>query len=139
MPANKKLIDNYKECEFCGRALPAEYEKALCPSCMEAQLFREVKEYIRANDVNEYNVAEHFGIPLKQVKGWIRDGRIEYRLDNPTGNLAHLRCQKCNAPISFGTLCSKCLKQMNGNKGFSSQITDTDNRMRYLDSDKEGQ
>ena len=140
MPANKENMVNFKECEFCGRPLPIHYEKTLCPNCLEAQLFRDVKEYIRANQVNEYNVAEHFNIPLKQVKAWIRDGRIAYRLDTPTGNLAHIHCQKCGAPISFGSLCPKCLKQINGNKGYSNEtFADQESRMRYLDFDKEGQ
>lgn len=138
MPAKKKLMGEYKECEYCGRPLPPDYKETLCPVCMEIQLFREVKEYIRSNDVNEYNVAEHFHIPLRQVKDWIRDGRIEYRTDNTPTNIVSLYCQQCHAPIAFGTLCSKCLKQKNS-KGFSGQITETDNRMRFLDSDKGGQ
>ena len=98
-----------------------------------AQLFREVKEYIRANDVNAYDVADHFHIPLHQVKEWIREGRIEYR-ENPSAKIEELHCQRCGTPISFGTLCSKCLKHVNSGKGTSvGSGYETDERMHYLD------
>lgn len=130
------LFGNYKQCEFCNRALPAHYEKKLCPRCLDTQLFREVKDFIRANNVNEYEVAEHFQIPLKQVKEWIREGRIEYQTSDPTNNITSVRCQNCGAPISFGTLCSKCLKQVGSGKG---SIVDngpsSDSRMHYLDKE----
>lgn len=140
MPADDKLTKNFKECEFCKRPLPVRYEPTLCPECLDAQLFRDVKDFIRENTVNEYEVAEHFHIPLKQVKTWIRDGRIEYRADSATGRLVKMHCQKCGAPVSFGTLCPKCMKELNKGKGYSSQtLSDPDSRMRYLDSKKEGQ
>ena len=78
MLTEKNTSDKYKYCEFCGRTLPKHYEGTLCPTCQEAQLFRNVRDYIRANTVNEYEVAEHFHIPLRQIKEWIREGRIEY-------------------------------------------------------------
>ena len=37
-----------------------------------------MKDYIRENNVNEFQVAEHFGIPLSIVKRWMRELRIEY-------------------------------------------------------------
>ena len=61
MEQPQDLFGNYKYCEECKRPLPLTYKENLCPSCIEQKLFREVKEYIRENDVNEYDVAEHFG------------------------------------------------------------------------------
>ena len=58
MLTEKNTSDKYKYCEFCGRTLPKHYEGTLCPTCQEAQLFRNVRDYIRANTVNEYEVAE---------------------------------------------------------------------------------
>lgn len=124
---------NYKYCGFCGRLLPKRYEGDLCPHCQEAQLFRNVKEFIRANTVNEYEVADHFHIPLRQVKEWIREGRIEYRKDNEASTIDGMHCQRCGAPVSFGSLCPKCLKLLNNGTatavGYSS-----DTRMHYLDA-----
>lgn len=135
MTTEEGLFGNYKYCEYCKRALPIHFEPNLCPKCQDADLFRQVKEFIRANIVNEYEVATHFHIPLKQVKEWIREGRIEYREEETAKTVVGLRCMHCGAPVSFGSLCSKCLKQMNGNKGFSSEnASSDDNRMRFLDS-----
>ena len=139
MAVGERLFGNYKECEYCKRPLPIHYEKTLCPNCLDAQLFHEVKEFIRSNNVNEYEVAEHFGIPIKQVKAWIREGRIEYRTSE-SGSSISMHCQRCGAPVSFGTLCPKCLKLLNGSKGVSMQkLNSGDNKMRYLDNENEGQ
>lgn len=136
MAPNPKLFQTYNECEYCKRPLPLSYPEKLCPNCKEAMLFHDVKDYIRENNVNEFEVAAHFQIPLKQVKAWIREGRIEYRTDNPSGTISRVFCQHCGAPISFGTLCPKCLKLMNQNKGFGVQSPDSDHtKMHYLDSD----
>ncbi|MCM1106022.1 MAG: FeoC-like transcriptional regulator [Blautia sp.] len=137
MAEEEGLFGKYKHCSYCGRPLSKHYEADLCPRCLEAQLFRDVKEYIRSNYVNEYEVAQHFKIPLKQVKEWIREGRIEYRTEDPALNVASLHCQNCGAPISFGTLCPKCLKSMNSGKGYSfRKQSGEDSRMRFLDNDK---
>lgn len=137
MATEEGLFGKYKHCSYCGRPLSPHYEFDLCPKCRDSQLFRDVKEYIRSNYVNEYEVAEHFHIPLKQVKEWIREGRIEYRTDDPKLNVASMHCQHCGAPVSFGTLCPKCLKQLNGGKGYSpGSQSGEDSRMRFLDSDK---
>ena len=139
MAVGERLFGNYKECEYCKRPLPIHYEKTLCPNCLDAQLFHEVKEFIRSNNVNEYEVAEHFGIPIKQVKAWSREGRIEYRTSE-SGSSISMHCQRCGAPVSFGTLCPKCLKLLNGSKGVSMQkLNSGDNKMRYLDNENEGQ
>ncbi|MDD6637719.1 MAG: FeoC-like transcriptional regulator [Lachnospiraceae bacterium] len=139
MAVGERLFGNYKECEYCKRPLPIHYEHALCPNCLDAQLFHEVKEFIRSNNVNEYEVAEHFGIPIKQVKAWIREGRIEYRTSESGGAIS-MHCQRCGSPVSFGTLCPKCLKLLNGNKGVSMQkLNSGDSKMRYLDNENEGQ
>ena len=105
MAVEEGLFGKYKQCEFCGRPLPKNYEGDLCPRCKDNQLFSEVKHFIRSNNVNEYEVAAHFDIPLKQVKEWIRDGRIEYRTANAASNVSALHCQRCGAPVTFGTLC----------------------------------
>ena len=69
---------NYKYCEYCGAAIPRSSEFSCCANCQDTIIFREVKEYIRSNNVNEFQVAERFNIPLRIVKQWMRDQRIEY-------------------------------------------------------------
>ena len=110
--------NNTRVCENCKRPLPHDYKENLCPRCLDLALFHEVKEFIRTHDVNEYEVAEHFKIPLRQVKSWIKDGRIEYKQSESASTIAGLHCQRCGAPVTFGTLCPKCLRLLNGSKGF---------------------
>ena len=129
---------SYKACEFCHAPIPRYAEERFCPRCRERVLFMEVRDYIRKNDVNEFQVAEHFGIPLRIVKDWIREGRIEYK-DDGTGShiIVDNNCSRCGAPVKFGTLCSKCLKMMNRNmQGFGKQQIPEDDRMYYLDEEK---
>ena len=66
-------------CEKCGRPLPKSLDSSLCPNCQNELLYSEVKDYIINNNVTEFEVADHFDIPLSQVRKWVEDGRIEYR------------------------------------------------------------
>ncbi len=116
----KHLFDNLHECARCHRPLPVQYNEEYCPQCMEQALFEKVKDYIRANDVNEYQLAEEFDIPISKVKAWIKDGRIEYK---EVGNNVYVGnfCMNCGAPIAFGTLCAKCKRQEN-RMGISTNV-----------------
>lgn len=129
---------NYKYCEFCNAPIPRHSDERYCLKCRDRVLFMEVRDFIRKNDVNEFQVADHFDIPLRIVKEWIREGRIEYKDD---GSGKHIvvqnNCTRCGAPVKFGTVCSKCLKAMNRNiQGFGTQQAPGDDRMYYLDNDK---
>lgn len=134
---NQQNNINYKYCVYCGAPIPRSMDTSCCDRCYERVLFQEVKDYIRANDVNEFQVAAHFNIPLRMVKGWIQEGRIEYK-EMPAGSRTlnnHLRCEKCGAPVTFGTLCTKCLKQLNKNMhGYDMQKVNDDDRMFFLDT-----
>lgn len=102
-PAEEKI------CKQCSRKLPEAYNQDICPSCMEINLFAEVKEYIRNNDVNEQDVASHFDIPVAKVRNWIKEGRIQYR-NNPreNKNITNLFCRVCGKKIAFGVVCPEC-------------------------------
>lgn len=135
----KNTLD-YKYCEFCMAPIPRNQEIPYCPACQEKIIFHHVKEFIRANDVNEFQVADHFGIPLRMVKEWIKEGRIEYKELAPGQRVINnnLRCEKCGAPVAFGTFCSKCLKQLNKNiHGYDlNSYNKEDDRMRFFDKEK---
>ena len=127
----KGLFENIKYCELCRRPLSNDFEGDVCPACEEQALFQEVKTYIRENDVTEYDVAEHFGIPKYRIKQWIREGRIEYKEKELNKHIT-FHCQKCGAQISFGTLCTKCLKS--SNMAVHSQAQEfVPTRMRFLE------
>ncbi len=122
-------------CPQCGRTLPANYPKGeVCPACKEMNLFADVRDYIRANDVNEFEVAIHFNIPRMKVKQWIQEGRIEYKDENDTKFLSHGLCELCGTPIPFGSLCAKCKRRVNDRQrqGFAIiKPAEEDEKMRF--------
>ncbi len=134
------LFDNDgKTCIVCGRPLPDDFEGDMCPPCKEHDLFQQVKEYIRSNDVNEFDVADKFELPLLKVKSWIREGRIEYKDTSTDGLRSHtmqsLHCQICGKAITFGTLCPQCLKKQNSKGVGLTSPNQSDGSMHFLDSD----
>lgn len=138
-PINKRINpSDYKYCEYCGTTLPRVSKSDYCERCQEILLFHEVKDFIRCNDVNEYQVADYFNLPLRVVKGWILDGRIEYK-QTSTGQKTlndTLVCESCGTPVNFGSLCPKCLKSLNRNlKGFGLQKLPREERMRFLNNE----
>lgn len=136
MVKEASLFDNYRYCKICKRLLPADYGFEMCPSCIESELFREVKMYIRENDVTEHDVAEHFDLPLRRVKQWIRDGRIEYKQEDTTKVLAR-HCARCGEIVAFGELCPTCkhilTKQEKKIGFFKEDANKEEGKMRYMD------
>ena len=127
----KGFFEDLKYCLHCQRPLALTYEEDLCPTCQENELFSQVKEYIRSKDVTEYMVAEKFEIPLRKVRTWIKEGRIEYKeLDNQT--LAVMKCIECGEPVQFGSYCKKCYKLKMAPKG-SAKISKEESKMRFLE------
>lgn len=119
-----------KICRECHCDLPKKYPKNICPSCEERLLFSRVKDYIRSNDVTEYDVAREFDIPNAKVKGWIREGRIEYK-ELHRASVNALFCQQCGRSITFGSLCIDCLRKTNisGSATFTGEDED---RFRFI-------
>lgn len=138
---DKKNSIHYKYCAYCGKAIPRTAEVVCCSECQETIIFHAVRDFIRENVVNEFQVADYFGIPLRMVKRWIREGRIEY-VEAGDGRtiIAGTCCEHCGAPITFGTVCSKCLKLMNeSGHGYGVNYIHEDDKMRYLDITKKRQ
>lgn len=129
----------YKYCKNCGRVLAPSYHGDLCPSCIESELFDKVRDFVRENDVNEYDVATHFSIPVRKVKGWIKEGRIEYK-EHGRKTVSALYCSRCGARVTFGTLCSKCLKLLNreDRHGFAAVPKGEEGKIRFVDYEEEG-
>ena len=128
----------YNYCKGCGRGMSPKYTGELCPLCIEAQLFDEVREFIRSNEVNEYDVAARFNIPVRQVKQWIKEGRIEYK-EQSAKRIESMHCSRCGIKLNFGTLCQKCLKELNGEKkqGFMGLPNIEEGRMRFVEMERE--
>lgn len=137
MDTNRGFFQNYKYCIDCKKLLPEEYGYELCPACLEQRLFREVREYIRTNDVTEYDVAEEFGLPVRRVRAWIKEGRIEYREDE-TKTIIGMQCARCGEKITIGAFCPQCLRILQHPKAtLAAGFEDVDaSRMRFLDEKK---
>lgn len=129
---------NYKYCKLCKRILPVSYKEEFCGDCEERMLFDKVRDFVRKNEVNEYQVAEHFGISVRQVKQWIKEGRMEYK-ERDQKTLMSSYCIRCGARVSFGSLCTKCLRLLNGEKtGYGvMEHSEEAGRMRFIDNDQE--
>ena len=129
--------EQYQEdfrCKRCGRLLPDIYGEDLCPSCQEAELFSEVKDFIRENDVREMDVAEHFDIPVSKVRKWIREGRIQYK-GEAGKSVSGVHCQICGKLIEFGTLCPEC-HRMRGLQIVAKQYAEQKSEMRFFNKNK---
>lgn len=122
---------NIRTCITCKRTIPNTFLGELCPVCAENELFAAVRDYIRSNVVNEYMVAEHFSIPLVKVKEWIKEGRIEYSNDDNKRILVS-NCQQCGKSISFGSICTDCLRSIKTITGVYVDKLNEDSKMRFL-------
>lgn len=135
-----KALFNSKQCELCSRTLAPDYENTMCPQCLEQELFSKVKEFIRTYDVTEYDVAEKFQIPVRKVKEWIKEGRIEYKEDKTARKkFDTMRCTKCGELISFGSVCSKCIRKASkSGTAVINPLQDkkSNSKMRYLDTEE---
>lgn len=122
------------ECRQCGKTLNPQYKDDLCPACKEMNLFNQVKEYIRSNEVNEADVAEHFGLPNTQVRKWIREGRIQYK-DTGSDVISSIYCQICGKPLDFGNLCAEC-RHLQGLEVVTKMYQQEKGKMRFMDKEK---
>ena len=129
------MLENAKECTICHRLISTKFEGDICRACQEEMLFSKVKEYIRSNRVNEYMVADHFKIPLKKVKNWIKEGRIEYVEKDK--QIVGTKCERCGKPVTFGVLCPDCMRLLNyNNKQIHLTAPDLNtekDKMRFLE------
>lgn len=136
MQARHLFGNENKYCEWCNRPLPKGYEGTLCAGCQENAFFREIRDYVRKHDVNEFELAEAFGIPLRRVKKWIREGRLEYK--ETAGKMENLHCVRCGKPITFGSLCPECSRAQTVGSGYEIKKKDTDasEQIRFYNKNK---
>lgn len=135
IPKEESNKPGMKHCLKCGKDLHEIYKADLCPLCLEIELFSKVKDYIRENvDVREQDVADHFDIPIRKVRDWIKEGRIQYK-EEKTEKITQLKCKICGKPITFGITCAECHSLQQLQVVASWQKTD-DEKMRFLGQDK---
>ncbi len=130
------LFQGGKFCLWCHCPIPMSSESEYCENCQESIRFREIRDYVREHDVNEFQLAEEFGLPLRKVKQWIREGRLEYKELNNT--MVNLHCQRCGKAIHFGNFCPECNRIEYGVQGgFETlKVGDADEQIRFYKKDK---
>lgn len=112
-------------CKNCGSVFLSRHSRPICNSCYEEVLFSQVKKYIRENEVTEFEVANYFRIPIRLVKKWIRQGRVDYKENKLSTENRH--CKTCGTRINFGNYCCDCLRfvaeeRFDAELGFEAQL-----------------
>ena len=132
-----------KSCKRCGVLFHHVVGAPLCQKCKKKveEDFQRVKEYLY-----EYpgaamaTVCEELDVTVRQVKQYLREGRLSVTIDSPIG----LECERCKVRIITGRYCDNCIAAMSNQfsttaKGMERKSISKDehkNRMRYLDSGK---
>lgn len=93
------FFSEMRVCADCGIVLTNDYPRELCPSCEDQKLFKQVRAFIRENDVTEDDVCNEFGLPKRIVRNWIRAGRIEY-VETESRQFAHFEDPKSAPQLS---------------------------------------
>lgn len=105
---------NVRNCKKCGRIFNYVNGVPICPACREAleEKFQEVKKYVQDNrGATIHDVVENCEVDPQQVRQWVREERLEFSGDGPTG----ITCEKCGEPIATGRFCQKCKNEMTAN------------------------
>ncbi|NLM12279.1 MAG: MerR family transcriptional regulator [Epulopiscium sp.] len=129
-------------CERCGKLFEYNGISNYCPICMQYDEanFQKIKEYLGEHPkATVIQVATDLDIPLKMIKKYLREGRLEIvEAEN-----FFLECEKCGAPIKTGRFCEQCTRDLDSNvkriiNEAKSNLKNTrsDEKMRYLDKDK---
>ncbi|THF73719.1 hypothetical protein [Cohnella fermenti] len=96
------------QCTGCGSLYQkSSVHRNQCQACdaKEAELLSSIDRQLRRNrSLTNEQLSEAASVPLRQIRAWIRSGRIKL-YDYP--NLAD-SCDLCSSPIRSGKLCASC-------------------------------
>ena len=93
-------------CTMCGKVFQVTLRN-LCPECAEIhdRQFEAVDRYLFKNrNATTEQAAEATGVPVKQIRDWIRNKRISL---SSYPNLTDI-CDLCGSPTRHGHLCAAC-------------------------------
>jgi hypothetical protein len=118
-------------CLYCNKIINYTGGARLCKEC-DQKLFKIIKEYLRDNKpANLYVIHEATNIPVKIIKEFIKDSRLEQMQDGIK------TCIGCgDIIVGDSKYCLKCmekakiLKQLNSN--FENKIDETKPKMHFI-------
>jgi ribosomal protein L32 len=94
-------------CYSCKKLFTYITGEKLCPSCRSVleEKYKLVKQYIEENPSSAATVvAEDCEVPVKQIKKWVRENKLEFADDS----LAGIECERCGKQIHNGRFCKDC-------------------------------
>ena len=105
-----------KSCKQCGRRLHPEYNKDICPACMEMNLFNEVKDYILER-------IEHEDLTIDAIASHLRMSRTKFYNrwktltgEAPTVFIEAIRMEKAHELLESGKYPVGTIPEMIGLK-----------------------
>lgn len=96
-----------RNCKRCNRLFQYITGRMICPACKEEEEkdFQKVKDYLYEHPkASMAEVSQETGVPLSEIKHFLREGRLIITPDSPMG----IDCEKCGALIKTGRFCEKC-------------------------------
>lgn len=97
-------------CTSCGKVFQVNLRN-LCKECAEKhdQQFAAVDRYLVKNHrASTEEAAEHTGVPIKQIRTWIRQKKISLSAYPGLTD----SCDLCGGPTRTGNLCMKCTTRL---------------------------
>lgn len=132
-----------KACRGCGALFHHLVGPPLCQKCkkQDEEDFQRVKEYLYDNPGAAMStVCDELGVTVKQVRHYLREGRLSVSVDSPIG----IECERCNVKITSGRYCESCISAMSNQfsataKGMQKEQPEKktgkqQDKMRYLDA-----
>ena len=92
---------------------------------------RKEQLYLYLSNNNPYAVHLHRQLELIYVLSGSTTVTVEQQEFPLTPGQVH--CTRCGAPISFGTLCAKCMRQKDVSVHSSAREDVSDSRMRFIE------
>jgi len=93
-------------CRMCGKVFQVTLRN-LCPECAEIhdRQFEALDRYLfRNRHATVEQAAEATGVPIRQIREWIRNKKISL---SAYPNLTDI-CDLCGSPTRNGHLCARC-------------------------------
>jgi len=142
-------MPDVRNCRRCGKIFNYISGPPICSECKQEDEanFRKVKEYLYDHPkASLFEVSRELEISVKQIKAYLKEGRLE--IVGEGGNM-FLECERCGKAISTGRLCNQCsnevtndikstAKQMSAATSTSTSTSEDEiarkraNGMRYL-------